>query len=70
MPYQRPSDLPPQVKDHLPEHAQHIFLAAFNHASEEYGEEERAFRVAWSAVERDYEKGTDGRWHRTRGNAS
>jgi cation transport regulator len=64
MPYQRPEDLPESVRKHLPEHAQRIFLAAFNSAAEQYGEEERAFRVAWSAVERDYEKGEDGQWHR------
>ena len=64
MPYQRPEDLPPPVRKHLPEHAQHIFLAAFNNAAEEYHDEERAFRVAWSAVERDYAKGEDGQWHR------
>jgi cation transport regulator len=64
MPYQRPEDLPEAVRKHLPEHAQQIFLSAYNSAAEQYGEEERAFRVAWSAVERDYEKGEDGQWHR------
>lgn len=63
MPYQQLSDLPESVKDHLPKHAQEIFRAAFNSAAEEYGEEERAFRVAWAAVKRDYEKGEDGNWH-------
>jgi cation transport regulator len=64
MPYEQIDDLPPSVKDHLPKHAQEIFRAAFNSALEEYGEEERAFRVAWGAVKRDYEKGDDGKWHR------
>lgn len=64
MPYQAISDLPDSVKNHLPKHAQEIFLAAFNNALKEYGEEERAFKVAWSAVKRDYEKGDDGDWHR------
>ena len=64
MPYEQIDDLPPSVKDHLPKHAQEIFRAAFNSALEEYGEEERAFRVAWGAVKRDYEKGDDGNWHR------
>ena len=64
MPYQQLDDLPESVKNHLPKHAQEIFRAAFNHAIEEYGEEEQAFRVAWSAVKRDYEKGEDGDWHR------
>jgi len=53
------------VADHLPKHGQEIFLAAFNHAFEEYAQdEERAFRVAWSAVDRDYEKGKDDQWHK------
>ncbi len=63
MPYQQVNDLPQSVRDHLPHHAQEIFRAAFNHALEEYGEEERAFRVAWAAVKRNYEKGNDGKWH-------
>jgi cation transport regulator len=64
MPYQQINDLPDAVKGHLPKHAQEIFLAAFNSALEEYGnEEERAFRVAWAAVKHKYEKGEDGNWH-------
>jgi cation transport regulator len=64
MPYQEIADLPDSVKDRLPKHAQEIFRAAFNNAQEEYDEEERAFRVAWSAVKRDYEKGNGGQWHK------
>jgi cation transport regulator len=64
MPYQETDDLPDSVKGHLPKHAQEIFRAAFNSAEEEYKEEERAFRVAWAAVKRDYEKGDDGNWHK------
>lgn len=63
MPYQKLEDLPDSVQSHLPKHAQEIFRAAFNHALEEYREEENAFRVAWSAVKRDYQKGEDGHWH-------
>lgn len=33
MPYNTLSELPVAVKDHLPEHGQEIFLAAFNSAS-------------------------------------
>ena len=64
MPYQQLDDLPESVKNHLPKHAQEIFRAAFNNALEEYEEEEQAFRVAWNAVKRDYEKGDDGNWHK------
>jgi cation transport regulator len=63
MPYQKIEDLPESVKEHLPKHAQEIFRAAFNSATEEYGEEETAFKVAWSAVKHKYEKGDDGNWH-------
>ncbi|UBF27840.1 ChaB family protein [Kovacikia minuta CCNUW1] len=64
MPYQQLRELPDSVKNHLPKHAQEIFQAAFNNAEKEYDQEERAFRVAWAAVKRNYEKGEDGNWHR------
>ena len=65
MPYRTNVDLPASVRGHLPDHAQDIYREAFNHALQEYNnDEERAFRVAWAAVERDYEKGDDGQWHK------
>ena len=67
MPYASISELPDSVRDNLPEHAQEIFLGAFNSAWEEYAEredrEEAAFRVAWSAVKQKYRK-SDGNWVR------
>jgi cation transport regulator len=63
MPYARNEDLPPAVRNHLPEHAQDIFRAAFNSAFDEHaGEpdvEERAFRIAWGAVKKHYRKAGD-----------
>jgi len=60
MPYSVNQDLPPSVRDHLPEHAQDIFREAFNHAYEAHKrdprQEEAAFRIAWAAVKRRYEK--------------
>jgi cation transport regulator len=64
MPYPTIEDLPESVKDHLPKHAQEIFRAAFNSALEQYEAEETAFKVAWNAVKRDYEKGEDGNWQK------
>ena len=65
MPYANNDDLPPPVRDHLPEHAQDIFREAFNHAHSQHKgdprQEEAAFRIAWAAVERRYRKDTD-RW--------
>lgn len=66
MPYDRLSELPDGVRDHLPKHAQEIYRAAFNNAWDEYEHDEaRAHRVAWGAVERDYEKDDEsGRWRK------
>jgi cation transport regulator len=65
MPYSVVEDLPPGVRGHLPQHAQEIYLAAFNNAWAEYGgdprREEIAHRVAWAAVKRLYIKIGD-RW--------
>ena len=66
MPYEIAADLPPSVRQ-LPPHAQEIFLAAFNNSWMTYADrgpharEEIAFRVAWAAVKKQYEK-RGGRW--------
>ncbi len=60
MPYRQNSDLPPSVRSHLPEHAQDIYRAAFNHAyaahAGESDRERRAHMIAWAAVKRSYVK--------------
>ena len=61
MPYENLGDLPDSVKGNLPKHAQEIYRAAYNSAEDQYGEEERAHRVAWSAVENKYEN-DQGNW--------
>lgn len=72
MPYEKLSDLPEQVRDNLPKHAQEIYQSAFNSAWEQYDDpserrgdasrEETAHQVAWSAVKESYEKREGGRW--------
>lgn len=62
MPYDDLSDLPDSVRNNLPKRAQEIYKEAFNSAEEQYGEESRAHRVAWSAVENKYEKNDEGNW--------
>ena len=69
MPYNSTNDLPENVTNVLPKHAQEIFLEAFNSAYEQYkdpderrGDESRentARKVAWNAVKQKYEKGDD-----------
>ncbi|MDF2180195.1 putative cation transport regulator ChaB [Aliiglaciecola sp. CAU 1673] len=72
MPYKQISDLPQQVTQHLPKHAQEIYLAAFNSAWDQYANkedrkgddsrEEVAHKVAWAAVKQSYEKGPADTW--------
>ncbi|PLS14880.1 cation transporter [Bacillus sp. M6-12] len=62
MPYESLNELPDAVKDNLPHHAQEIFKEAFNSASEEYKEEDTAFKVAWSAVKKKYKKDDQDNW--------
>ncbi len=74
MPYQKNADLPESVQNVLPEHAQDIYREAYNNAWKEYDEpeerrggrtrEETAHAVAWSAVEKVYEKNDKGEWVR------
>jgi len=74
MPFNSTSELPEPVRNVLPGHAQDIYKEAFNNAYEEYKDpserrgnadrEEVAHRVAWSAVEKSYEKGDDDKWHK------
>ena len=77
MPYHSVSDLPKSVTGVLPDHAQEIYLKAYNNAWAEYREpskriggasqEETASRVAWGAVKKMYEKDEKtGKWHRIR----
>ncbi|KGM51294.1 cation transport regulator [Lysobacter concretionis Ko07 = DSM 16239] len=73
MPYDRISELPDAVRDHLPKHAQEIYKEAFNSAWGDYKDpadrrgdatrEETAHKVAWSAVKQKYRKGDDDNWH-------
>jgi cation transport regulator len=75
MPYDQLSDLPDNVRKHLPEHAQVIYKEAFNHAWNEYADredrregtsrEETAHKIAWSAVKQNYQKDLQsGKWIR------
>lgn len=66
MPYDKISELPDSVKSNLPKHAQEIYKEAFNSAWKEYDQDDdRAHRVAWSAVKKEYKKNEDaGKWVR------
>lgn len=69
MPYKSIDDLPSSVKSALPVAAQKIYLAAFNHAWDEYkdpqkratkeSQEKVTHKVAWAAVKKKYVKAGD-----------
>ncbi len=73
MPYKTTSELPDSVRNVLPPHAQDIYKEAFSNAWEQYQKpekrrgdatnEEVAHRVAWAAVKKKYQKGSDDKWH-------
>lgn len=73
MPYESKLDLPENVKNVLPDHAQEIYLEAYNSAWDQYDKpeerrgdssrEETAHRVAWAAVKNKYVKDEEsGKW--------
>ena len=74
MPYDSVNEIPESVRNVLPKHAQEIYRSAFNSAYEQYDEpgerrggssrDETTHAVAWAAVKKTYEKGSDGKWHK------
>ncbi len=67
MPYRSKRELPKQVRNNIPEHAQEIFQDAYNNAEEFYSDPKKrkdknesaevvASKVAWSAVKKEYTK--------------
>lgn len=73
MPYNKITELPENLRDLLPKHAEEIYIAAYNSAWDQYKDaddrrgddtrEEVAHKVAWAAVKNDYEKDdATGKW--------
>lgn len=50
MPYNKIDELSEEIKGQLPEHAQQIFVAAFNAAQSDALSEEGALDIAWNSV--------------------
>jgi cation transport regulator len=65
MPYNSIDDLPANVQHVLPEHAQEIFMHAFNAAHDRKLDESVCFKTAWTAVKSGYEKNEQtGLWEK------
>ena len=68
MPYNRKSELPDALRNNLPDHAQEIYMEAYNNAWKAYAKqndghggdtrEEVAHMVAWSAVKKEFVRKT------------
>jgi cation transport regulator len=58
------NELPQEIQEQLPEHAQQIFVAAFDAAQKNGMSEDDARDVAWNSVRNEYEQENDGKWHR------
>lgn len=76
MPYKNIQELSPKIRNSLPEHAQSIYMNAYNNAFEEYKDPKKrrggdktkdapesvAHKVAWAAVKKKYKKEDKGKW--------
>jgi cation transport regulator len=71
MRYENKSELPPTIRDILPEHAQELYLQAYQKAWDEYEEgqgylsrDTMAHQQGYTAVQHEYvqDEGT-GKWH-------
>lgn len=64
MPYDSINDLPGAVRVDLPQHAQQIYLKAYNAAHRDSGDSNFAEQAAWDAVTEIDEQDAAGHWHR------
>ncbi len=72
MPYQTITALPQNLQKLLPHHAQVIYISAFNNALKQYKDPKNrrsndnaeviSHKVAWAAVENEYNKARSGEW--------
>jgi cation transport regulator len=72
MSYQSKEELPETLRKTMPEEAQTVYVNAYNEALKgdlptaggQLSNESAAHAVAWQAVELEFEKSADGKWHR------
>lgn len=70
MPYVNNSELPDSIKSVLPSSAQTIFRKVVNSVLEKGGNEESAYKQAWSVIKKaGYKKGENGKWTRLKESA-
>ena len=63
MPYSL-TNQPSAIKE-LPTQAKRVWIAAFNSSLKQYNNEQKAFQIAWSAIEKaGWKKDNSGKWVR------
>lgn len=63
---ENPSDLSPEVRSHLSEDAQRTFIANYNQALTESGDESKAEHHAWDVVSEQFEQDEHGYWSKAK----
>lgn len=61
-PYKTIRELPARVKKNLSPRLQSVFMRAFNGAYKKYGNDSRAFRIAWGVIKKIAKKNKKGKW--------
>lgn len=63
---ENPSDLSPEIRSHLSEDAQRLFIANYNQALTETGDESKAEHHAWEIVHQQFEQDEHGNWSKSK----
>ncbi|MBD2006423.1 MULTISPECIES: ChaB family protein [Cyanophyceae] len=63
---ENPSDLSPEVRSHLSDDAQRTFIANYNQALTESGDESKAEHHAWDVVSEQFEQDEHGYWSKAK----
>lgn len=63
---ENPSQLSPEVRSHLSEDAQRLFIANYNSALAESGDESKAEHHAWDVVTQQFEEDENGVWSKSK----
>lgn len=61
-----PNDLSPEVRSHLSEDAQRLFIANYNQALSESNDEGKAEHHAWDVVHEQFEQDENGVWSKSK----
>ena len=63
---ENPSDLSPEIRSHLSEDAQRLFIANYNQALAESNDEAKADHHAWDVVHEQFEQDENGVWSKSK----